>query len=191
MSVSAIQPIGPVTLTRDSRGHEARYRIVDDQDRALDFYTRVLGFRKKTEIPMGAHRWLTVVSLENPDCPELVLEPDGHPAVGPFKRALVADGIPFTSFAVPDVQAKYKRLNSGGVQFTQPPVAIGPVTTAVFDDTCGNLIQTAAKNPAWSRLQIALVKWRRAAGMIPAILATPNTTPRERCADLTAEGSRV
>jgi catechol 2,3-dioxygenase-like lactoylglutathione lyase family enzyme len=120
--------------------------LVDDQDKALSFYTDVLGFVKKTEIPMGEHRWLTVVSPDTPDGPELVLEPDGHPAAGPFKRALVEDGIPFTSFAVEDVHAEYERLRSAGVRFTQPPVAMGPVTTAVFDDTCGNLIQIAAQN---------------------------------------------
>lgn len=84
--------------------------FVDDQDHALDFYTRVLGFAKKTEIPLGEHRWLTVVSPEDPDGPELVLEPAGHPAVPPFRAALVADGIPFTSFAVADVTAEHERL---------------------------------------------------------------------------------
>ncbi len=120
--------------------------LVDDQDKALSFYTAVLGFVKKTEIPMGAHRWLTVVSPEAPDGPELVLEPDAHPAAGPFKQALVEDGIPYTSFSVADVQAEYDRLLSAGVRFTQPPVAMGPMTTAVFDDTCGNLIQIASQN---------------------------------------------
>jgi predicted enzyme related to lactoylglutathione lyase len=112
----------------------------------LRFYTEVLGFVKKTEIPMGEHRWLTVVSKEQPDGVELVLEPDGHPAARPFKQALVADGIPYTSFAVDDVQGEYERLSAAGVRFTQPPVAMGPVTTAVFDDTCGNLIQMAQMN---------------------------------------------
>jgi catechol 2,3-dioxygenase-like lactoylglutathione lyase family enzyme len=119
--------------------------LVDDQDKALRFYTDVLGFVKKYDIPMGHHRWLTVVSPDAPDGTELVLEPDGHPAAGPFKRALVEDGIPFTSFAVQDVHAEYQRLLSAGVRFTQPPVEMGPVTTAVLDDTCGNLIQIAAK----------------------------------------------
>jgi len=118
---------------------------VDDQDKALRFYTNVLGFVKKTEIPMGEARWLTVVAPDDPDGTELLLEPDGHPAAGPFKRALVGDGIPFTSFAVKDVQAEYERLRSAGVHFTQPPVDMGPVTTAVLDDTCGNLIQIAQK----------------------------------------------
>ena len=118
---------------------------VDDQDKALRFYTNVLGFVKKTEIPMGQARWLTVVAPDDPDGTELLLEPGCHPAVGPFKRALVEDGIPFTSFAVKDVQADYQRLRSAGVHFTQPPADMGPVTTAVLDDTCGNLIQIAQK----------------------------------------------
>jgi catechol 2,3-dioxygenase-like lactoylglutathione lyase family enzyme len=116
---------------------------VDDQDKALRFYTEVLGFEKKTEVPLGEHRWLTVVSPEEPDGTELVLEPDSHPAVRPFKEALVTDGIPFTSFAVNDVNAEFNRLQALGVRFTQEPVEMGPVTTAVFDDTCGNLIQIA------------------------------------------------
>ncbi len=118
--------------------------FVDDQVKALAFYTDVLGFEKKTDLPAGEARWLTVVSPEDPDGVELVLEPDGHPAVGPFKRALIADGIPFTSFAVADVVAEHARLAAAGVEFTQPPTAMGPVTTAVFDDTCGNLIQIAS-----------------------------------------------
>ena len=118
--------------------------LVDDQEKALRFYTEVLGFVKKHDVPMGEHRWLTVVSPEDPDGPELVLEPDAHPAVRPFKRALVEDGIPFTSFAVADVHAEYERLRAAGVRFTQPPLDLGPVTTAVFDDTCGNLIQIMA-----------------------------------------------
>lgn len=122
--------------------------FVSDQAKALEFYTTKLGFEKKTEIPMGEVSWLTVVSPEERDGVELVLEPAGHPAVGPFRDALVADGIPFTSFAVNDVQAEYDRLVGLGVAFTQPPTAMGPVTTAVFDDTCGNLIQIAAMNVA-------------------------------------------
>jgi catechol 2,3-dioxygenase-like lactoylglutathione lyase family enzyme len=118
---------------------------VDDQEKALRFYTDVLGFVKKTDIPMGEARWLTVVSPDDHDGTELLLEPDGHPAVGPFKRALVEDGIPFTSIGVIDVHSEYERLRSVGVQFTQPPVVMVPVTTAVFDDTCGNLIQIAQK----------------------------------------------
>jgi catechol 2,3-dioxygenase-like lactoylglutathione lyase family enzyme len=118
--------------------------FVDDQTKALDFYTEVLGFEKKTDFPAGEARWLTVVSPEDPDGVELVLEPDEHPAVGPFKRALVADGIPFTSFAVDDVETEHARLVAAGVEFTQAPTAMGPMTTAVFDDTCGNLIQIAS-----------------------------------------------
>ena len=118
--------------------------LVDDQGKALRFYTDVLGFVKKTEIPLGQARWLTVVSPDEPDGVELLLEPDGHPAARPWKEALVADGIPFTSFAVDDVRAEYERLNALGVTFTQPPTEMGPVVTAVFDDTCGNLIQIAS-----------------------------------------------
>jgi catechol 2,3-dioxygenase-like lactoylglutathione lyase family enzyme len=117
--------------------------LVDDQAKALRFYTDVLGFAKKTDVPLGEHRWLTVVSPDSPDGPELVLEPDEHPAVRPFKDALVRDGIPFTSFAVDDVHAEFARLTARGVQFTQQPTSMGPVTTAVLDDTCGNLIQIA------------------------------------------------
>jgi catechol 2,3-dioxygenase-like lactoylglutathione lyase family enzyme len=120
--------------------------LVDDQDRALAFYTEVLGFVKKEEVPLGEHRWLTVVSPEEPDGVELLLEPDGHPAAGPFKRALVEDGIPVTSFSVADARAEFERLRGLGVRFTQEPVDLGPVTTAVLDDTCGNLIQLASRN---------------------------------------------
>jgi catechol 2,3-dioxygenase-like lactoylglutathione lyase family enzyme len=118
--------------------------LVDDQAKALRFYTEVLGFVKKKDVPMGEHSWLTVVSPEDPDGVELVLEPDEHPAVRPFKEALVADGIPWTSFAVPDVHAEFDRLKGLGVTFTQEPASMGPVTTAVLDDTCGNLIQLAS-----------------------------------------------
>jgi catechol 2,3-dioxygenase-like lactoylglutathione lyase family enzyme len=118
--------------------------LVDDQEKALRFYTDVLGFAVKNDIPMGEHRWLTVVSPESPDGVELVLEPAGHPAARPFKEALVADGIPFTAFAVDDVQAEFQRLTAAGVTFTQEPLQMGPVTTAVLDDTCGNLIQIAS-----------------------------------------------
>ena len=115
--------------------------FVDDQRKALDFYTNVLGFQKKRDIPLGAASWLTVVSPEQPDGTELLLEPSDHPAVRPYKTALVEDGIPATSFAVDDVQAEFDRLQSKGVRFTQEPTQMGGVTTAVFDDTCGNLIQ--------------------------------------------------
>jgi catechol 2,3-dioxygenase-like lactoylglutathione lyase family enzyme len=126
--------------------------LVDDQEKALRFYTQTLGFQKKHDIPLGGAegstsggrpRWLTVVSPEDPDGAELVLEPDEHPACKPFKAALVEDGIPFTSFAVTDVAAEHKRLEALGVRFTQPPTDYGTVITAVLDDTCGNLIQIA------------------------------------------------
>jgi catechol 2,3-dioxygenase-like lactoylglutathione lyase family enzyme len=117
--------------------------MVDDQARALAFYTDVLGFQPKHDIPLGEHRWLTVVSPEAPEGVELVLEPDEHPAAKPFKAALVEDGIPYTSFAVEDVRGEYERLRTLGVAFTQEPTTLGPVTTAVLDDTCGNLIQIA------------------------------------------------
>ena len=115
--------------------------LVDDQEEALRFYTEVLGFVKKHDVPTGEYRWLTVVSPEDPDGTELLLEPSGHPAAKPFKDALVADGIPFTAFAVDDVHAEFERLSGLGVRFTQEPTDMGPVTTAVLDDTCGNLIQ--------------------------------------------------
>ncbi|WP_405667004.1 VOC family protein [Streptomyces sp. NBC_01166] len=115
--------------------------FVDDQEKALRFYTDVLGFVKKADVPLGADRWLTVVSPEDPDGTELLLEPDGHPAAKPYKDALVKDGIPATSFAVDDVRAEFDRLCGLGVRFTQDPLEMGPVTTAVLDDTCGNLIQ--------------------------------------------------
>lgn len=115
--------------------------LVDDQTRALQFYTEVLGFQLKHDVPLGVDRWLTVVSPQDPEGTELLLEPSGHPAAKPFKDALVADGIPFTSFAVDDLAAEYQRMVTLGVRFTQEPTAMGPVITAVLDDTCGNLIQ--------------------------------------------------
>ncbi|WP_273652641.1 VOC family protein [Cellulomonas fimi] len=118
--------------------------FVDDQAKALDFYTRVLGFLPKHDIPLGEDRWLTVVSPAAPDGVELLLEPDKHPAVGPYKAALVEDGIPAAAFGVDDVHAEYERLLAAGVRFVQPPTAMGPVTTAVLDDTCGNLVQLAS-----------------------------------------------
>lgn len=122
--------------------------FVDDQKKALRFYTEILGFEKKTEIPLGEYLWLTVVSPGEPNGTELLLEPDSHPAVRPFKSALVEDGIPYASFAVEDVHAEHQRLSAKGVRFTQPPLEAGPVVTAVFDDTCGNLIQIAAVKKA-------------------------------------------
>jgi catechol 2,3-dioxygenase-like lactoylglutathione lyase family enzyme len=101
--------------------------LVDDQEKALRFYTDVLGFEKKTDIPMGEARWLTLVSPQDPNGTELLLEPDGHPAAGPFKEAMVADGIPFTSFGVEDVKAEFNRLQGLGVRFTQEPLEMGPV----------------------------------------------------------------
>jgi catechol 2,3-dioxygenase-like lactoylglutathione lyase family enzyme len=118
--------------------------FVDDQDKAERFYTEVLGFMVKHNVPLGEHRWLTVVSPENPDGAELLLEPAGHPAVGPYRDALAADGIPSAQFTVDDVRAECGRLAGLGVRFTQEPADMGPVTTAVFDDTCGNLIQIIA-----------------------------------------------
>jgi catechol 2,3-dioxygenase-like lactoylglutathione lyase family enzyme len=115
--------------------------FVDDQRKALEFYTNTLGFEKKSDIPLGDASWLTVVSPDQPDGTELLLEPSGHPAVKPWKDALVEDGIPAASFAVDDVRAEFDRLQARGVRFTQEPTEMGPVTTAVFDDTCGNLIQ--------------------------------------------------
>lgn len=120
--------------------------FVEDQEEALGFYTGVLGFRKKEDVPLGGGRWLTVVSPEDAEGVELLLEPSDHPAVKPFKRALVEDGIPFKSFGVEDVEAEHARLEGLGVRFTQPPTAFGGVKTAVFDDTCGNLIQIAQKS---------------------------------------------
>jgi catechol 2,3-dioxygenase-like lactoylglutathione lyase family enzyme len=117
--------------------------MVDDQAKALRFYTETLGFQKKHDIPLGEHRWLTVVSPDTPDGVELLLEPDEHPAAKPFKAALVQDGIPVTSFGVDDIEREYERLRGLGVRFTQEPTPMGPVTTAVLDDTCGNLIQIA------------------------------------------------
>jgi len=117
--------------------------LVDDQEKALRFYTDALGFVKKTDVPVGEHRWLTVVAPDAPDGPELLLEPDAHPAAKPFKAALAADGIPVASFAVDDVHAEFQRLRGLGVQFLQEPLEMGAVTTAVLDDTCGNLIQIA------------------------------------------------
>ncbi len=115
--------------------------LVDDQAKALRFYTEILGFIKKTDFNTGSARWLTVVSPEEPDTVELVLEPSDNPAVGPFKKALVEQGIPYTAFFVDDVQKEYERLLLLGVRFTVEPVITGTYSYAIFDDTCGNLIQ--------------------------------------------------
>jgi predicted enzyme related to lactoylglutathione lyase len=117
--------------------------FVEDQSQALALYTDVLGFVKKTDIPLGEARWITVASAADPDGVELLLEPNGNPVAKTYQDGLKAQGIPATSFAVDDVQAEYERLVDLGVQFTQPPTEMGPVRTAVFDDTCGNLIQIA------------------------------------------------
>jgi len=115
--------------------------MVDDQAKALAFYTDKLGFIVKTDEPAGEYRWLTVVGAEERDGVELLLEPDVHPAAKTFKQALVENGIPFTSFAVDDVAVVHTDLEARGVRFTQAPAAMGEVVTAVLDDTCGNLIQ--------------------------------------------------
>jgi predicted enzyme related to lactoylglutathione lyase len=115
--------------------------FVDDQRAALAFYTEVLGFTKRHDLPLGDDFWLTVVSPDSPDGPELLLEPSGHPAVKPYRDALVEDGIPLAQFSVDDIEAEHARLTGKGVVFTQPPTDIGTAVVAVFDDTCGNLIQ--------------------------------------------------
>jgi predicted enzyme related to lactoylglutathione lyase len=115
--------------------------LVDDQDKALKFYTEILGFVKKNDIPLGEFKWLTVVSPEGPDDVELVLEPNAHPAAKTFQKAIFEDGIPITSFAVEDIQREYERMKKLGVVFKMEPTKMGPVTIAVFDDTCGNFIQ--------------------------------------------------
>lgn len=119
--------------------------LVKDQQKALEFYTDVLGFVKKEDVPVGEHRWLTVVSPEQPDGPELLLEPLGMPAARTWQKALHADGIPSASFGVADVAKEYERLTGRGVHFTMPPTDLGPVKVAVFEDTCGNLIQIAQR----------------------------------------------
>jgi catechol 2,3-dioxygenase-like lactoylglutathione lyase family enzyme len=118
--------------------------FVDDQAAAHDFYTTVLGFQVKHDVPMGTDRWLTLVSPERPDGPELLLEPASHPAVKPYRDAVGADGIPLLQLEVDDVQAEYDHLHAAGVRFTVPPTDAGTVDMAVFDDTCGNLVQIIA-----------------------------------------------
>jgi glyoxylase I family protein len=114
---------------------------VDDQDKALEFYTEVLGFRKSKEIPVGEFRWLTVTSPEGPEDVELVLEPNANPAAREFQEALFKQGIPLTAFEVDDIKAEYERLRAKGVVFTMEPTETGPVTIAILADTCGNLLQ--------------------------------------------------
>ncbi len=115
--------------------------LVDDQEKALKFYTEILGFVKKKELPLGKFKWLTVVSPEGPDDIELLLEPNENPAAKTFQKALFDAGIPLTAFFVDDIQKEYERMQALGVKFRMPPTATGPVTVAVFEDTCGNLIQ--------------------------------------------------
>jgi catechol 2,3-dioxygenase-like lactoylglutathione lyase family enzyme len=117
--------------------------MVDDQAKALAFYTDKLGFTKKEDIPLGAARWLTVVSPEGAHGVELLLEPLGHPAAAPFQKALFDSNIPATSFGSNDIRAEFESLSKKGVVFRKPPTKVGPVTIAVFEDTCGNLIQIA------------------------------------------------
>lgn len=131
--------IGPMRITVTNV-------FVDDQAKALAFYTEKLGFVKKHDVPIGdGVSWLTVVSPDAQDGVELLLEPSDHPAVAPFKEAIRRDGIPYTSFGVDDVQAEFERLVALGVRFEQEPTTMGPVTVATFDDTCGNLIQIASQ----------------------------------------------
>ena len=119
--------------------------MVDDQDKALRFYTEIFGFRKKTEIPVGVYRWLTVVSPEGNDDHELSLEPNANPAARTFQEAMFQQGIPLAAFEVDDLAAEYARLRKAGVVFTQPPTQAGAVQIAVCADTCGNLIQLYQK----------------------------------------------
>jgi catechol 2,3-dioxygenase-like lactoylglutathione lyase family enzyme len=114
---------------------------VDDQDKALKFYTEVLGFVKKADFPAGEFKWLTVVSPEEPDGTELILEPSDNPATKAFKQAIFEQGIPLAAFQVDDIHKEYERMKALGVRFTQEPTPMGPTTQAVFEDTCGNLIQ--------------------------------------------------
>jgi predicted enzyme related to lactoylglutathione lyase len=115
--------------------------MVDDQEKALQFYTGILGFVKKTEIPMGEHKWLTVVSKEERDGVELVLEPIAFPPAKTYQKALFEAGIPATAFNVDDIEKEYQRLTALGVSFSMAPTPMGPTKLAVFNDTCGNNIQ--------------------------------------------------
>jgi len=119
--------------------------FVNDQDKALKFYTEILGFVKKHDIPVGQFKWLTVVSPDDQNGTELLLEPNDNPAAKIYQKAIFDQGIPATSFEVDDIQQEYERLKSLEVRFTMTPTQMGPVTVAVFDDTCGNLIQIAEK----------------------------------------------
>ncbi len=115
--------------------------FVQDQDKALEFYTKMLGFVKKHDVPSGEYRWITLVSPDSQDGTELLLEPNEHPAAKEYQKKLFADGIPVTMFGVADVREEYQRLTERGVEFTMKPTEMGDITIAVFDDTCGNLIQ--------------------------------------------------
>lgn len=117
--------------------------FVDDQQKALDFYVGTLGFHVAADVPLGEHRWLTVIEPDRPDATQISLEPKGHPAAAVFTEALAEDGIPWCMLSVDDVQSEYERLVERGVVFTQPPTPMGPVIVAVFDDTCGNFLQLA------------------------------------------------
>lgn len=119
--------------------------FVQDQEKALAFYTEKLGFVKKVDVPVGKHRWLTLVSLDDLEGTELLLEPDEHPAAKDYQRKIFADGIPATMFGVSDLEKEYSRLLEKGVEFTIKPTKAGEVTLAVFNDTCGNLIQIIQK----------------------------------------------
>jgi catechol 2,3-dioxygenase-like lactoylglutathione lyase family enzyme len=115
--------------------------LVNDQEKALQFYTGILGFLKKQDIPMGEFKWLTVISPEGPEDLELLLEPIGNPAASIYQQALLEQGIPATAFQIDDIETEYERMTQLGVAFTVPPTKAGPATIAVFNDTCGNLIQ--------------------------------------------------
>ncbi len=120
--------------------------FVDDQAKALEFYTTKLGFEKKNDVPVGEYRWLTVVSPEQRDGVELLLEPSNHPAVKPYREAMMNDGIPLASFEVDDIEAECQRLKSLDVNITMEPANVGEVTIATIDDTCGNLVQLLQRN---------------------------------------------
>ena len=119
--------------------------FVEDQDKALEFYSETLGFVKKHDVPTGEFRWITLTSQDDQDGTELLLEPNNHPAAKEYQKKIFADGIPATMFSVADIQKEYERLLEKGVKFTMEPTKMGPITIAVFDDTCGNLIQIVQK----------------------------------------------
>jgi len=121
--------------------------FVNDQEEARQVYTKKLGFVSRQDQPMGKFRFLTVAEPHRPDGPEILLEPNDNPAARTYQRAMFAQGIPVASFGVDDVAGEYERLKDHGLQFTMPPTRLGPVTLAVFDDTCGNLIQIAERHP--------------------------------------------